>query len=292
MIGFPQDGDAVYDFIRKQTKDQGSKDMRFPAEYMFKNVPRDLPTDDPVSVLLHEMDTYGIEVAMIGVDELSRRALKLQPGRFVPSGSVTDPNDVTGSVRRLRRDYEEFGIRAVGAFPSGTFPQVAIDDPKMYPVYQTCVDLDIPIFCCAGVPGPRLKFAPQEAARIDTVMYDFPDLVFVTRHGCEPWEQLAVKLMLKWPNLWACRSSASSPTCQTFRSRTMSGPSSCPRMPGASSRSGSRSLVGYPAMSAISTIRAMHHRPMMLSGKTDWSVSAACAPGSGSAQAAAQTATS
>ena len=36
---------------------------------------------------------------------------------------------------------------------------------------------------------------------IDDVMYDFPDLRFVTRHGCEPWEDLAVKLMLKWPNL-------------------------------------------------------------------------------------------
>lgn len=72
----------------------------------------------------------------------------------------------------------------------------------MYPIYQTCVDLGIPIFVCAGVPGPRLKFAPQEVARIDTVMYDFPDLVFVTRHECEPWEALAVKLMLKWPNLY------------------------------------------------------------------------------------------
>jgi len=72
----------------------------------------------------------------------------------------------------------------------------------MYPVYQTCVDLDIPIFCCAGIPGPRLKFAPQEVARIDVVMYDFPELVFVTRHGCEPWAELAMKLMLKWPNLY------------------------------------------------------------------------------------------
>ena len=32
-------------------------------------------------------------------------------------------------------------------------------------------------------------------------MFDFPDLVFVTRHGCEPWTELAVKLMLKWPGL-------------------------------------------------------------------------------------------
>jgi hypothetical protein len=47
-----------------------------------------------------------------------------------------------------------------------------------------------------------LPFAPQDVARIDVVMFDFPELVFVTRRGCEPWEQLAVKLMLKWPNLY------------------------------------------------------------------------------------------
>jgi uncharacterized protein len=204
MIGFPHEGFDQYDFIRKQTKDRNSREeMEFPAEYMFKQVPKDLPTDDPISVTLHEMDKYGIELGLIGVsDPTSRLALKQHPDRFLPSGNIADPNDVTGSVRALRREYEEFGIKATGVFPAGTFPQVAIDDAKMYPIYQTCVDLDIPIFCTAGVPGPRLKFAPQEVARIDVVMYDFPELVFITRHGCEPWEKLAWKLMLKWPNLY------------------------------------------------------------------------------------------
>jgi predicted TIM-barrel fold metal-dependent hydrolase len=204
MIGFPHEGFAQYDFIRKQTKDRNSREeMEFPAEYMFKDVPKDLPTDDPISVTLHEMDKYGIEIGLIGVsDATSRLALKRHPDRFVPSGDIPDPNDVTGSVRKLRQEYEEFGIKCTGVFPAGTFPQVAIDDPKMYPIYQTCVDLDIPIFSTAGVPGPRLRYAPQEVSRIDVVMYDFPDLVFVTRHGCEPWEKLAWKLMLKWPNLY------------------------------------------------------------------------------------------
>jgi uncharacterized protein len=204
MISFPHEGSGQYDFIRKQTKDRSSREeMEFPAEYMFKNVPKDLPTADPVAVTLHEMDRFGIEIGVIGIsDETSRVALKQHPDRFVPTGNIDDPNDVGGTVRKLRQEYEEFGIKATAVFPAGTFPQVAIDDPKMYPVYQTCVDLGIPIFCCAGVPGPRLKFAPQEVSRIDTVMYDFPDLVFITRHGCEPWEKLAMKLMLKWPNLY------------------------------------------------------------------------------------------
>ncbi len=204
MIGFPQEGFGQYDFIRRQTKDRSSREeMEFPVEYIFSDVPKDLPTSDPVSVTLHEMDRFGIEIGLIGVgDETSRTALKQHTDRFVACGNIDDPNDVSGTVHKLRREFEEFGIKAASVFPAGTFPQVAIDDPKMYPAYQTCVDLDIPIFCCAGVPGPRLKFAPQEVARIDVVMYDFPELVFVTRHGCEPWEKLAAKLMLKWPNLY------------------------------------------------------------------------------------------
>jgi predicted TIM-barrel fold metal-dependent hydrolase len=86
-------------------------------------------------------------------------------------------------------------------FPAGTFPQVAINDKRAYPVYAKCCELGIPVFVCAGVPGPRLKFAAQHVELIDEVCFDFPELVFVTRHGCEPWTDLAVKLMLKWPNL-------------------------------------------------------------------------------------------
>jgi predicted TIM-barrel fold metal-dependent hydrolase len=204
MIGFPHEGSAQYDFIRKQTKDRESKEsFEFPVEYMFKDVPKGLPTDEPVSLVLQQMDRFGIEKAMIGVSEGSAElALKTFPDRFVPSGAIADPNDVMGSVNAIRREYEQFGIAATSVFPAGTFPQVPIDDPKMYPIYATCVELGIPIFVCAGVPGPRVPFTPQEVSRIDIVMFDFPDLVFVTRHGCEPWEDLAVKLMLKWPNLY------------------------------------------------------------------------------------------
>ena len=204
MIGFPREGFAQYDFIRKQTKDRESREgFEFPVEYMFKDVPKGLPTDDPVSLLLQQMDRFGIEKAMVSVsDESAQSAVQMFPDRFIPSGSITEPNDVMGSVTRIRRDYETYGIRATSVFPAGALPQVPIDDPKMYPIYATCVELGLPIFVCAGVPGPRVPFAAQEVSRIDIVMFDFPDLVFVTRHGCEPWEDLAVKLMVKWPNLY------------------------------------------------------------------------------------------
>ena len=44
--------------------------------------------------------------------------------------------------------------------------------------------------------------APQYVGLIDEVCWYFPELKFVTRHGCEPWSDLAAKLLLKWPNLY------------------------------------------------------------------------------------------
>jgi predicted TIM-barrel fold metal-dependent hydrolase len=207
MIGFPhKDMKAVYAFITKQTNDKQSKEeFAFPAEYMFKDVPEKelVDVDDPIAVTLREMDRWGIEKGLIGVGEPGGDgdlAMKRHPDRFIASVSA-DPNEGMEGIRKIVRAYETWGIRAVGLFPSGTFPQVAISDKKMYPIYAKCVELGIPVFCCAGVPGPRLKFAPQHVELIDEVMYDFPELIFVTRHGCEPWTELAVKLMLKWPGL-------------------------------------------------------------------------------------------
>ena len=202
MIGFPAHDFKTYDFIRAQLKD-GSTDFDFPVEYMFKTVPKELyGAKDPVAITLHEMDKYGIETAVIGVGgDVSAKALKDHPDRFVGQGNV-DPNKGMEGIRQMVRHYEEFGVCSFAAFNAGFNPQVGISDALMYPIYAKCVELGVPIFACAGVPGPRLPMWPQEVGLIDKVMYDFPELVFITRHGCEPWEDLAVKLMLKWPNLY------------------------------------------------------------------------------------------
>jgi predicted TIM-barrel fold metal-dependent hydrolase len=203
MIGFPASDFRMYDFIRAQLKD-GSTEFEFPVEYMFRQVPKELygAAGNPIDLTLGEMDKFGIEKGMIGCgNEVSDRALKDHPDRFIPSGAC-DPNRGMEGIRDMVRQYETWGVKAFHAFNAGFNPQVAIDDRRMYPIYAKCVELDVPIFSCAGVPGPRLPMWPQEVARIDNVMYDFPELVFVTRHGCEPWEELAVKLMLKWPNLY------------------------------------------------------------------------------------------
>ena len=206
MLDFPTDDTKQrYEFLKPLLLDKESREQfEFPAEYMFKHVPQLAKSSDYVGVVLAEMDAHGVEKAMIGFDftkSEALRALKEHPDRFFGCYAV-NPNLGMEGVRNLERAVKEFGCKAATAFPAGLCPQVPINDKKFYPLYAKCVELDIPICVCAGVPGPRVPMGCQEVALIDEVCWFFPELKFVMRHGAEPWTDLAVKLMLKWPNLY------------------------------------------------------------------------------------------
>ncbi|HEY5164422.1 MAG TPA: amidohydrolase family protein [Acidimicrobiia bacterium] len=204
MIGFPiRDRKGVYDRLLKPgLKDEESRqEFAFPAEYMFKDVPGEADDEhDPIEVAFAEMDRFGIEVGLFGMSPDAIAARERDPKRVQLSLEV-NPNDVMGAIRKIRKAKAEHDLRAVTFFPSGCLPQVPVDDPKAYAVYAACVDLDLPVVVNAGIAGPRFPSDCQHVMRFDQVCYDFPELRIVMRHGAEPWEELAVKLMLKWPGL-------------------------------------------------------------------------------------------
>ncbi len=207
MIGFPTDSKVLYATMREQMlRDKESKEtLEMPAGYMFHDIPHfdDGADIDPVAVTLAEMDRFGIETGLVSLSaapEVAARALTDHPGRFVASLTV-DPNTGMDGVRDIVRAHEQWGIRAVSLFPHGVTPQVPIDAPLAYPVYAKCVELGLPVFITVGMAGPRVPSMCQRVELLDQVLYDFPELVVVMRHGAEPWVELAVKLMIKWPNL-------------------------------------------------------------------------------------------
>ena len=205
MLDLPfEDLRKVYSFLSPQLRDKDSQEeFEFPVEYMFKDVPKAaLNLDDPVSHTLTLMDHYGIDKAMIGAGgDSGLRALSEHPDRFLASIGV-DPNDGMTAVEQIVKAKETLDLRAVVGFPAGCNPQVPINDKRWYPIYAKCCELQIPIFMCVGVPGPRVPMACQKVELLDEVCWFFPELTIVMRHGAEPWEELAVKLMLKWPNLY------------------------------------------------------------------------------------------
>ena len=176
-----------------------------PHGYMFNQIPEQIGTSgDPMAAVdetLRYMDQFGIAYGLVSLtDDRTAEALRRHPDRFV-AGVAVDGNRGMDAVRTIVRAQGEHDIRCVFIVPSGVSPQIPINDKLWYPVYAKCVELDLPVFVATGVPGPRVKMMAQYTGHLDEVCYDFPELKLVMRHGAEPWERLAVKLLLKWPNL-------------------------------------------------------------------------------------------
>ena len=206
FLGFPApraEQAKKFDFIRAISNDKETQEMEFPAQYMFKDKPVYEELDDPVAETLQLMDKHGITTMLPGIaeNESAQRACRDYPDRFKGMANV-DPNTGMDGVRALEKAVKQDGAIAAHTWGAGLNPQVATNDKKMYPIYAKCVELDVPIFIYAGVPGPRIPFQPQLVEHLDEVCWFFPELRIVTRHGAEPWTALMCKLLLKWPNLY------------------------------------------------------------------------------------------
>lgn len=207
MLGVPmkEDRSDWFDFFKPLLRDQQSlQQFSMPAQYMFRNIPAAEGVDDLPGWTVGEMDRFGIERALIGYNEgspLNDIVRDRFADRFIFDMPV-DPNGGVDVVRAVRRAHAEVGIKAISVFPCGCVPQVPINDKRMWPIYTLACELDIAVLVNVGVPGPRVPMAPQHVELIDEVCYFFPELRFIMRHGAEPWEALAVKLMLKYPNLY------------------------------------------------------------------------------------------
>jgi predicted TIM-barrel fold metal-dependent hydrolase len=153
--------------------------------------------------LLADMDEAGVAKAILSIGAKSPEPRVLafaehHPERFAYAVSV-DPRKLLRELWRLEELTRTQPVVMARVVP------FLIDLPpthaSYYPLYAKCVELDIPMCVNGGIVGPRMPSWPQQVFRFDEVCYDFPDLTIVMMHGGEPWEDLAVKLMLKWPGL-------------------------------------------------------------------------------------------
>lgn len=192
---------------RALTKDNGTEAFsHHPAQYLFKDAGDRMSLAKDPDAIVQMMDAFGVGTALVGVNprkpEGALAMFEKYPTRFIGEVGV-NPNAGMDSVRELEATIKLHpNIVAASAAPCLLNPQVPIDDRKFYPIYAKCCELCIPINMLVGVPGPRVPYRCQHPGLLDEIAYFFPELKVVMRHGGDPWTDLCVKLLLKWPNLY------------------------------------------------------------------------------------------
>jgi predicted TIM-barrel fold metal-dependent hydrolase len=151
------------------------------------------------------MDAAGVEKCIIStsVDNVDPRVLgfpRAHPERFVLSVSL-DPRGgmpVIRALERLVRD-EPVVLARITPFMIGAIPP---NEKEYYPVYAKCIELDLPIAINTGIPGPPMPGKCQDPMYLDEVCVFFPELKLVMAHGADPWWDVAIRLMIKYRNLY------------------------------------------------------------------------------------------
>ncbi|WP_216899541.1 amidohydrolase family protein [Nocardia alni] len=164
---------------------------------------------DPVDLgrLLEEMDEQGVRRAIL-MDSLSkpsvtaRKFVEARPDRFSLAVGGMNLLRPMPSLRELVAVVNSLPVAYAAVGPSfwgdGMYPP---SDAVYYPLYTKCAELGLPLCVNTGIPGPRIPGEVQNPIHLDRVCVRFPELRLCMIHGADPWWDVAIRLLIKYPNL-------------------------------------------------------------------------------------------
>jgi len=174
-----------------------------------------LPSFESMEVMLQKMDEANVERVFITqtkmwsywnkwmymdttLEEVAQYTRKY-PDRFVGLAGY-NPFRVKESLKEIETAVKQYGFKGVYVHIYGF--DIPLHDPKMYPLYAKCVELDVPV---SMQVGHVLEAMPSEHARpiyLDRIACDFPELKMIGAHTGWPWVDELLSVCYKWENIW------------------------------------------------------------------------------------------
>ena len=169
-------------------------------------------TPQPMATFIAKLDASGIDRAVLlpidctsahGCRVLTNEAvagLVAEHPRLIGFASV-DPN-LEDAPASLETAVRSLGLRGLKLDPA--LQLFDIDDPlTAFPVYETCVRLNIPVLMHCGLSwAPKGRSSRAQPLALESVVHEFPDLRVVIAHCGFPWVADALMLALKYPNVY------------------------------------------------------------------------------------------
>ena len=169
------------------------------------------PEPPPIDATVAAMDDAGVDFGLLSAwsaprqpppisnDEVAKWVAQY-PTRFAGLAAV-DLNRPMHAIRDLRHCVMDLGFKGLRVIP--WLWEAPPTDRRYYPLYATCVELDVPFCTQVGHTGP---LRPSETGRpipyIDQVAIDFPELVIVGGHIGFPGTEEMIAVARKHQNVY------------------------------------------------------------------------------------------
>ncbi|MFC1981656.1 amidohydrolase family protein [Chloroflexota bacterium] len=135
-------------------------------------------------------------------NDLLAEVQKKYPGKFISVAGIDAGNVFHNALEELERCVKVLGMKAVFIEP-GRSPGCLLNDRRLYPIYQKCVDLGVPLIPqTSGLKGAKnIDYANPRY--IEEVAEDFPELNIICGHGCYPYVREMIVVAGRRHNVWA-----------------------------------------------------------------------------------------
>ena len=121
------------------------------------------------------------------------------PGRFIGFAGIDASGTAHDAVAETQRCLRDLGLRGIFLEPGrtlGTGP----DDPRLFPVYEKCLQFGAPVNLMTGpYAGPDI--GASDPLGVDRLATRFPELTIVCGHGCWPYVQQVIAVAFKHRNV-------------------------------------------------------------------------------------------
>ena len=121
-------------------------------------------------------------------------------GRIIGVAGIDAGNVLHNAVEEIERSHK-LGLRVVFIEP-GRSPGCAVDDRRLYPIYEKCAELDMMMIPQTSGPYAGNNMDCAHPHRLDRVAQDFPTMRILAGHGCYPYVREAIILAARNENVF------------------------------------------------------------------------------------------
>ncbi|MDA8227672.1 MAG: amidohydrolase family protein [Desulfitobacterium hafniense] len=149
-----------------------------------------------LELMLQEMNEAGITKAVIPGRKANPRMgvvnnkdivelVEKYPDRFIGFPGI-DPSDTDQAINEIEKLVIKGSCTGIVMEPGVLFEPMYSDDKRIYPIYEKCQELNIPVILMnGGNAGPDVSYSMPIA--VDHIAVAFPKLKLIISHGGWPW---------------------------------------------------------------------------------------------------------
>ena len=119
---------------------------------------------------------------------------------LVGMGSA-DPHrlGIKAAVQEVERAVKKLGMKGIIVEPGFGSPPRNCDDPMLFPIYEACEGLGVPVSIMSGPTAPSLEMV--NPAAVGHVARAFPNLSIICYHGFYPYVNEIIGVALRYENV-------------------------------------------------------------------------------------------